>query len=581
MAASRKKVTTPTTPEKTLSVSSSLVIPPVPGNLHDQEYSACLTSLKTRFLLNTATKAPGLAPEPLFTTASSPHLWSAYIYSFPFNERQYHNCNACRHFIEKYGGLVTVNSFGRVSPAFWSEHDARGMKDEHTETAVRAMISLIEKAPITGVFFSPEKVWGSPITGLWRHFSIVPSSSQVFNRKDITAEQAMAEERENFKNVQRALYEWKTQTLETAVQILETGHMYRGNEIAPQARWLLELKKTVGRTPSSSPTDVNLLWRAVAMAPAGFCHPRSGMLGVLLDAIEAGKAFSEVKRIFEEKMDPMKYQRAQVLPAAGTVAQAEKLVEKLGVANSLKRKYATLQDVEAIWIPRQSKSVVSFETVAVPSGVFRNIKTKPGPKGVVLRREAPIHVPIKTMTWSSFNSKILPSAERIEIFVRPKDNFAVLLTAADISAPPILQWDRLDERNPVSWYLYDAGSYALQFGLLSNRYADVTAVILKPNLWGSHPVEHKGKGVIFAIEGARETVNVGVALFTETLKSEFHSIRSVIEEYSKNGKVTSVRGSHVIGPMFSEDHGVNDGYDIRLRVTSKSIVSEYILDRWD
>lgn len=34
-------------------------------------------------------------------------------------------------------------------------------------------------------------------------------------------------------------------------------------------------------------------------------------------------------------MNPLQYQRPQAAPSAGNVAQAERIVEKLGIANSL------------------------------------------------------------------------------------------------------------------------------------------------------------------------------------------------------------------------------------------------------
>ena len=48
----------------------------------------------------------------LFTTDTK-GLWEAYLDSFPtYQERQTHNCRCCRRFLEKFGGLVQLNSRG-------------------------------------------------------------------------------------------------------------------------------------------------------------------------------------------------------------------------------------------------------------------------------------------------------------------------------------------------------------------------------------------------------------------------------------------------------------------------------------
>ena len=69
------------------------------------------------------------------------------------------------------------------------------------------------------------------------------------------------------------------------------------------------------------------------------------------------------------------------------------------------------------------------------------------------------------MTWDKFQRTVLPSAERIEFLAPSHGSYTALVTAANAEAPPILQWDRDGARNPVSWYFWNGGSSASQFGL--------------------------------------------------------------------------------------------------------------------
>lgn len=108
---------------------------------------------------------------------------------------------------------------------------------------------------------------------------------------------------------------------------------------------------------------------------------------------------------------------------------------------------------------------------------------------------------------------------------------------------------------------------------------EVTAVTLKPCYWTVlDGMEHHGEGVFFVLENAVDTENRGNAIFPETLKSEFHGVRSVIEAYSRQQKIESVpEGKPVAGLFFFKD---TKG-PIRFEVFSGNIVSDITIDRWD
>jgi hypothetical protein len=138
-------------------------------------------------------------------------------------------------------------------------------------------------------------------------------------------------------------------------------------------------------------------------------------------------------------------------------------------------------------------------------------------------------------------------------------------TAVNPDAPLILQWDRPEERNPVSWYVWMGGSYARSFGLRADEFHDVEAVTFQPSMWhGSN--EHQGKGVIFVIAGARESRQSGAALFPEILRSELHGVRSVIEAYSYRAMIEGMGEPHAVGLMAQASQ--KNAWNISLRVWS-------------
>lgn len=523
------------------------------GNHDDADYDAYLARVNARFLANV-----GDSPAPLFTTDAE-GLWEAYLGAFDGPARQYHNCHACRQFIERFGGLVTIDETGRTASAIWSEEDA----PEAYLPAVAAMARLARRGKVTGAFMSSDATWGSPVTGIWKHFHVRPPARLVYRRATLTAGQAMAEKREDFKTVMHALNEFTQPMIEQALTLLRTDALYRSEKVLGQAEWLHALH--VARAAAQGSNRANVVWRAVAQAPAGFCHPRSSMIGTLLEDIAAGMDFGDVSRRFAAKMHPLAYQRPQAAPSAATIAQAEKVMEQLGAAGSLARRFARLDEIRALWRPTVMPQPAT-------TGVFGHLL----PKG---QGAAPMTgVPPVTMTWEKFQREVLPTAQRIEWYAPPsRQSFCGLVTAVNPDAPPILQWDREGARNPVSWYFWHGGSLPSEYGLATATWHDVEAVALKPSMWNGGQ-EHQGKGVLFVIAGARESRMHGSGLFPECLRSEFHGVRSVIEAYSRSAEIAGLHEPHAAGIMVSAGR---DTWDVRLRVTSAGRPVEYRLDRWD
>ena len=498
---------------------------------------------------------------PLFTTDAE-GLWDLYLDSFTDPaDRQHHTCHACRHFIQRYGALATIDSDGRVTSAVWFVDGT----PEQFRPAVAAMERAVRRAKVTGVFLSSDKVWGTPKTGTWRHLAVRPPASMIVKRALQTPSQVMAEKREDYLTVMRALGEFTAAHLETAVTLLKTDSLYRSEKVLGQAEWLRDLHIAQADADHGGAAKRNVVWRAVATAPAGFCHPRSSMIGTLLEDIAEGKDYGDVSRAFAAKMHPLAYQRPQAAPAAGAIAAAEKVVQHLGAAGALARRFARVDEVQAVWRPTPKKAE------STGGDVFGHLQ----PKGTA---QAPaMRVPAQTMTWSKFEQTVLPTADRVEILAPDHGNYAALVTAVDADAPPILQWDREDARNPVSWYVWNGGSSASQWGLRGRHYYDVSAVTLKPSMWGAG-CEHQGKGILFLISDARETRNAGAALFPEILKSEFHGIRSVIEAYSRGASIDGMGEPHAAGLMFTTD-GSSWNATVRVWITGRAL--DYRLDRWD
>lgn len=526
------------------------------GNHGADEYHNFIARINERFQAITG---------PLFQT-DAPGLYEAYLASFaPGDDRQYHTCTCCRQFIERFGGVVSVNDEGELVPAFWNTADAPLQYLE----AISAMAKIVKRSCITMPFLSSEKVYGSPVTGQWHHFAVVPPAARVFKATPLkNAHQAASEKREDLNTVLAALHEYNPATVTTALSLLKADTLPNAAAVLGQAQFLFDLhaeRNTIA--PGRADHRRNLTWRAVALAPAGFCHPRSSMIATLLDDIAAGKTFDQAKAAWAAKMHPLAYQRPQAAPTAGAIAAAERDFEKLGAASALKRRFATLADIlEKVWEPKAPAKP------AAAGGIFGGLK----PKGATVPASS-MRAPPITITWDKFQRMVLPTVDSMEIYVPQSPQcFVAMTTAADPDALPILQWDSAERRNPVAMYMWNGGSMPSQFGLHGMQFHKVNAVTLRPHMWFGGGFDHQSTGAVFIIDGARETkTGAGNALFPSTLKSELHGMRAVIEAYSKGQEMEGREQGDACGLHIGKEGGAH------VRVTSAGQVAEYKIDRWD
>jgi hypothetical protein len=516
---------------------------------HDADFASLLASVSATFGAGGA----------LFTTNAA-DLFDLYLKNLPA-EQDVHTCTACRRFVETFGGLVSIGDDGHAASALWCSEDA----PPFYRAAIKAMQSEVQRARVTGPFLSNEPRYGMPKTGAWTHFSVTPPRSALFKHGLLSPGQAMAAKREDFRTVASALGDFTPPVLTEALRLLESESLARSERFVSPVRWMLDLHTARAAARDARVRD-NILWRAIAAAPDGYCHPRASVVGTLLEDIASGLDFAEVKRRFDAKLHPLQYQRPQAAPAAGAIAAAEKVVEVLGIAPSLERRFARLDDIDALWVPDAPK------TSAPAGGVFGHLKPKDHASAPMAAGMPPV-----TMTWEKFARTVLPGAVAMEVQVPAHGNFIGMTTAVHADAPPILRWDREDDRNPVAWYVYHGGSPAAQWGLRGNTRANVAALSLLPTMWGQTPAPHLGEGVIIVIEGALDTRNEGNCLFPETLRDELHGARAVIEAYSKRAQREPPGGPAACGLDMRK--GGQAGYV--LRVTSATGKTDYRIDRWD
>jgi hypothetical protein len=522
----------------------------------DHDYADLIKAVERSFRARTADAAV------LFKT-NTRSVFEAYLGALPgdSDDRQVHDCHACRHFLERYGDLVTVDGKGVLVPVMWDVADV----PPFYRLVFKALDARVRSSRIVSPFYTRETVWGTPVTGNWTHMAVRPRPALVHQDRALTPDQAAAAVRESYKDVVVALEEFSPEVLDQALRVLASDQLYRSEKFLGPVQWLRDLP---GR-PTTLRKE-NLLWHAVATAPTGYCHPRASVVGSLLEDIAAGKTFHVVKSRFNAKVRPTRYQRPQAPPAEGNVQAATKLIAKLGLSRSLERRFARLEEVPTVWSPVPEKEA------APVTGIFANVPTKPRYRPAT-PRPVDLTAATRVMTWVKFADRVMPGAERMRLVVPGHGRFIALTTAVHPDAPPILKWDHEDERNPLAWYVYPKGSGARQWGLTPGFAAEVTGVSLFPNMTGTRPTPELSTGVILRLEGAKDLHGgASAGLFPEILKGGLHAVRSTIEAYSKTARLGGVQEASACGYDLR-----TSAADAELRVFDGGCWGTYRIDRWD
>lgn len=378
---------------------------------------------------------------PLFLTDVQ-GLWLVFLNNIPQRLRQHYTCNSCRHFVERYGSLVYVNSDGTLTSPLWSacSNDEfasafQRMNKEATRKDLRITELLVTSALALGTESNKDGTVTPP--KIWTHFSVPIPAARRYKGMVDSADQYAAKRKELVRVVSVALSEFDLSNLQKGLTILETGNLYRADRVLGQLKWFMELKVRLQTLEGARQKDA-VVWDTVTRAPEGFCRIKSSALGRYLECVVAGDTVEVIKAKFEALMDPTVFNRPQAAPSQGLLDRAEKIMSQMQSAHALSRRYARIEDIpndEFIW----KDGGTSTQKEATPK-LFAGIRTKAG------TTDTPVEIPnAQKITWDKFQRTVLPRVRKMSAQVQ-QDRFVALVTAVDPSAPSILAWP-----NGVSW----------------------------------------------------------------------------------------------------------------------------------
>lgn len=375
-------------------------------------------------------------------------LWESYLASFPegtnplYRKRPVHDCSCCRQFVRTIGNVVAIVDDEVVS--LW-DIGGRRMHPAYRIVA-QALSALVKSKPIANRFMHEEAKIGTDsnhemgadgIAKTWGHFFVeLPRAN---DRKIVCAKAdigpALAESRARHDVLLRSLQDLSVDACVTVLDLIKQNALYRGEEHNMTVVAFLTLKRQFDTVPETG-RDL-FVWQWAVAAPVGVSKIRNTSIGSLLLDLSTGRDLEGAVGAYERMVAPENYKRPTALVTQAMVNRARQVVDELGLASALDRRFATLADVSVnnvLFADRSARKLMK-------GGAFEGLATSAQVKPKNLDG-------LQEITAEAFLKDILPGAEKLEIMVENghAGNFVSLVAPADPSARSMFLWD-----NRFSW----------------------------------------------------------------------------------------------------------------------------------
>ena len=372
-------------------------------------------------------------------------LWNLYLDSFPtgtneiYRERREMDCSACHHFMRAAGNIAVLKNNKVYTIWGFTTYDPT------YQPVVDALDYHLKQKAVTDIFVTKVKKIGTEqnkelladnTVFTWKHlFLDLPYKFVTSSPK---SEGDLKGEVRDIRNVfKRSLNEISMDAIDTVLELIADGSLYRGDEWKNQLKTFRDLMKEYEKL-SDSEKEVYTWVKSKAVGPV-IGKIRNHSIGTLLINISEGMDLETAVKKYEQITAPSNYKRPKPIFTAKMLENAKQEIANLGFMNSLKRRYATLDDITINNILFSNKDAQA--RIKGGGDVFDDMlaDVKTNPKKFDRVEEVPI---------DRFVEEILPIAKSVEAFVenKHKGNFVSLIAPENSDAPTLFKWD-----NPFGW----------------------------------------------------------------------------------------------------------------------------------
>ena len=246
-------------------------------------------------------------------------LWDLYLNSIPpehnklFRKRRQFDCSTCRHFVKNVGALAAIDG-GRLVTVWDVESGdedfdrVAGILSEYVKKNGIANVFAI-KVPNAGTDSNREMTESGEIIK-WEHFHVrIPDRYRCTLSTSVEAIKGNA--KTNRDAFARNLREMTQDSIETVLELINQGSLYRGEEYKRVVSTFRQWKKDYDKIESDEARDI-FIWDKIAnnTDPAAL-KIRGTAIGTLLIDISEGMNLDTAVRRFEAVVAPTNYKRSK------------------------------------------------------------------------------------------------------------------------------------------------------------------------------------------------------------------------------------------------------------------------------
>ena len=319
------------------------------------------------------------------------------------------------------------------------------MDDPGYQVVLNAVDALVKSANVTQEFITNEYSFGTEesreydqdykLVTTWEHFYLrVPKEWRYRGRDTIDSERSRR--RSAAEVFGRALREITMDSIDTVLELIRSNTLYKGAEWEKQITDLRKMKTDYEKIPEEQ--RELYVWRIAPSVGPVMSRIRNHSIGTLLTDISEGTDLNEAVRRYEAIVAPANYKRPKAIFTKKMLEEAQKTVQELGYMDSLRRRYAKLDDITVNNILFSNRDA----SKRIQGGnVFDEMmgEAKATPKKFDRVQEIGIE---------QFISDVLPDATSIEAYVENKHekNMCSLIAPVNADAPSMFKWN-----NAFSW----------------------------------------------------------------------------------------------------------------------------------
>lgn len=430
---------------------------------------------------------------------------------------------------------------------------------EYYQEAVGNVMKLFGEK-LVGDEFIPRRTLGRSTCGGWNHMSVTLNDE---HKPQGNASMDSQDTETSYQMLARTISDNSPEVINRAHHLIHDHQLpHAHNHEAPIAYLKDVITKLRHGDVVNSISRKNLITReARAAFPGCLSSLRGGMIGYLMECIDEGQDFETLRTNWARKVDPLSYMRPQAAPSIGNIESAEKTLARMGYTQrDLERVHLTLDQVPRsgiLWEPTGSPknqsqngntaSSLSTATEGLSKSIFGNLMSQAKLKATTTIYEA---APVTNISFRKFALSVLPKAASISLEIPHSNIRPYFFTTGKPGSKPIMSFHS-DGDHTASWYTWGIPRPA-SYASLKPGWTTVNSIISFPHMWhhlsnASHALDQSKADAfkfkrhnirfLFVLEGAKERLDIDLALFPTLMRGEFHAVRKTIEEYSKKGKL--------------------------------------------